>query len=119
MQLQQFDQERLVSLPGTGSRVHEPSPARRRAITAMCADVLTVLLSAVIAVAAVSVLDEVPVAGRLFSPFESHPAGGPLLFVLLTPYWLAALWVFGLYREPARSIGGMSLHGHVRTGSRP
>ena len=42
-------------------------------------------------------------------PSRAHPAGGPLLFVVLTPYWLAALWVFGLYREPARSIGGMSL----------
>ena len=109
MQLQQLDRERLVSLPGAAPRLHSTSPARRRAVTALCADVLTVLLSAVLAVAAVSALDEVPVAGRLFAPFEGHPTGGPLLFVVLTPYWLAALWVFGLYREPARSIGGMSL----------
>ena len=32
-----------------------------------------------------------------------------MAFVLLTPFWLAALWAFGLYREPGRSIGGMNL----------
>ena len=32
-----------------------------------------------------------------------------MLFVLLTPFWLAALWAFGLYREPGRSIGGINL----------
>ena len=32
-----------------------------------------------------------------------------LVFILLTPFWLAALWAFGLYREPGRSIGGMNL----------
>jgi exopolysaccharide biosynthesis polyprenyl glycosylphosphotransferase len=32
-----------------------------------------------------------------------------LVFILLTPFWLAALWAFGLYREPGRSIGGLNL----------
>ena len=53
--------------------------------------------------------DDVPVVSRLITPFDLDPYGGTLAFILLTPFWLAALWGFGLYREPGRSIGGMNL----------
>jgi exopolysaccharide biosynthesis polyprenyl glycosylphosphotransferase len=47
---------------------------------------------------------------RLSGPFETAAAAGALWFIALVPFWLAALWAFGLYREPGQSIGGFNLN---------
>jgi exopolysaccharide biosynthesis polyprenyl glycosylphosphotransferase len=108
MQLLRLDQDGSAPIAAR-RQTRAGGAARRRTLTAVGADVMTVVLSALLAVATVRALDEAPVLGRFFKPFEGHLAGAPVLFIILTPYWLAALWIFGLYREPARSISGMSL----------
>ena len=55
--------------------------------------------------------DHLPLLERLNGSFEGDPARRRAAVRLLTPYWLAALWAFGLYREPGRSIGGFNLGG--------
>ena len=70
---------------------------------------MAVLAASALAVWVAGAFDDVPVVSRLISPFEYDPHGGILLFMLFTPYWLAVLWAFGLYREPGRSVGGRNL----------
>jgi exopolysaccharide biosynthesis polyprenyl glycosylphosphotransferase len=84
-------------------------PSKLRVIATLAADAIALVLSSFLAAWLASGFDDIPVISRLNGPFESDPIGGLLLFVLLTPYWLAALWAFGLYREPGRSIGGFNL----------
>jgi len=84
-------------------------PSRLRVGTTLIADELAILAASLLAVWVAGAFDEVPLISRLIVPFEADPHGGTLLFVLLTPFWIAALWAFGLYREPGRSIGGMNL----------
>jgi len=84
-------------------------PARARLIATLGADAVAIVAASLLAVWAAGAFAAVPVVGRLIAPFESGAYGGALTFVLLTPYWLATLWVFGLYREPGRGIGGMDL----------
>jgi exopolysaccharide biosynthesis polyprenyl glycosylphosphotransferase len=67
------------------------------------------LAASVLAVWIVATFDGVPLIRQLHGPFESNAPVGVLIFALLTPYWLATLWAFGLYREPGRSIGGFNL----------
>jgi exopolysaccharide biosynthesis polyprenyl glycosylphosphotransferase len=66
-------------------------------------------MASVLAVWISEVLSDGPVVRRLFESFEGSARGGLVVLMALTPVWLAALWVFGLYREPGRSIGGMNL----------
>jgi exopolysaccharide biosynthesis polyprenyl glycosylphosphotransferase len=75
----------------------------------LAADAVALVAASLLAVWAAGSFDDVPVISRLIRPFEFDPRGGIWTFVLLTPFWLAALWAFGLYREPGRSIGGMNL----------
>ncbi len=75
----------------------------------MSADAVALLAASVLAVWIVATFDGVPLLRQLQGPFESNAPVGVLVFALLTPYWLAALWAFGLYREPGRSIGGYNL----------
>jgi len=75
----------------------------------LTADAIALAISAVVAAWAAGMLVDTPFLGRLTGPFAVDPRGGVLLFVCLTPFWLAALWAFGLYREPGRSIGGFNL----------
>jgi exopolysaccharide biosynthesis polyprenyl glycosylphosphotransferase len=75
----------------------------------LTADAVALVAASLLAVWVAGSFDDVPILSRLITPFEFDPRGGILTFVLLTPFWLAALWAFGLYREPARSIGGMNL----------
>jgi len=84
-------------------------PSRLRVGTTLIADELAILAASLLAVWVAGAFDDVPLISRLIVPFEADPHGGTLLFVLLTPFWIAALWAFGLYREPGRSIGGMNL----------
>ena len=84
-------------------------PSRLRVGTTLIADELAIIAASLLAVWVAGAFDEVPVISRLIVPFDADPHGGTLVFILLTPFWLAALWAFGLYREPGRSIGGMNL----------
>ena len=82
------------------------SPFRRRVAAALVSDVSAVTFASLVSVQLTRALDGVPVAGRLVRPFEVEPSLGVYAFLLLVPFWIAALWAFGLYREPGRSLGG-------------
>jgi exopolysaccharide biosynthesis polyprenyl glycosylphosphotransferase len=84
-------------------------PSRLRVGTTLIADELAIIAASLLAVWAAGAFDNVPVISRLIVPFDTDPHGGTVVFILLTPFWLAALWAFGLYREPGRSIGGLNL----------
>jgi exopolysaccharide biosynthesis polyprenyl glycosylphosphotransferase len=84
-------------------------PAKLRVAATLSADVVAIVAASLLAVWVAGAFDHVPVFSRLTLPFDSHPYGGAVSFVILTPFWLAALWAFGLYREPGSSIGGMNL----------
>ena len=84
-------------------------PARLRVIATITADVVGLLVSAFLVVWVTELFRGLPQLHRLMGPFDADAHHGILLFVCLTPYWVAALWAFGLYREPGRSIGGFSL----------
>jgi len=84
-------------------------PSRLRVATTLIADEAAILAASILAVWVAGAFANVPVISRLIVPFDADPHGGTLMFILLTPFWLAALWAFGLYREPGRSIGGMNL----------
>jgi exopolysaccharide biosynthesis polyprenyl glycosylphosphotransferase len=92
---------------GAGMRTRRPS--KLRVAATLSADAVAMVASSVLAVWLVAEFDHVELLSRLQGPFETDPTGGFLLMALLTPYWLAALWAFGLYREPGRSIGGFNL----------
>jgi len=97
--------EASSAIPGSG----RTRPSRLRVGTTLIADEVAIVAASLLAVWVAGAFDDVPVISRLTVPFELHPHGGTLMFILLTPFWLAALWAFGLYREPGRSIGGMNL----------
>ncbi len=80
-----------------------------RVAATVSADAVGLLAASVLAVWTVAQFADVPLIRQLHGAFESDTSGGVLLFALLTPYWLAALWAYGLYREPGRSIGGYNL----------
>jgi exopolysaccharide biosynthesis polyprenyl glycosylphosphotransferase len=84
-------------------------PSNLRVAATISADAVALVLSSVLAAWVATGLDDVPLVGGLNGRFESDPRSAILLFMLLTPYWLAALWAFGMYREPGRSIGGYNL----------
>jgi exopolysaccharide biosynthesis polyprenyl glycosylphosphotransferase len=90
-----------------GARSHRPSELR--VVATLASDIISLVISAVLAVWVVSEFDDVPLLHRLNGPFEGDLRSGILVFVCLTPFWLAALWVYGMYREPARSVGGFNL----------
>ncbi|HET6494053.1 MAG TPA: sugar transferase [Thermoleophilia bacterium] len=83
-------------------------PAKLRIAATVGADAIGILIASSLAGWVTGSLAGVPVAERLVSPF-SETMGGAFLLVALVPYWLAALWAFGLYRAPGRSIGGADL----------
>jgi exopolysaccharide biosynthesis polyprenyl glycosylphosphotransferase len=91
----------------TGARARRPT--KLRVAATVTADTVALVASAVLAVMVVGSSASLPLAGRVTSSFAPDPRGGLLVFVALVPFWLAALWAFGLYREPGRSIGGMNL----------
>lgn len=84
-------------------------PSKLRVTATLTADIIALLATALLAVMLADALAGAPVLGRLFGSL--HPTGGnqTLVFVCSTPFWLAALWAFGMYREPGRSIGGFNL----------
>ena len=84
-------------------------PSRLRVLATVSADIAALLTAALLAVLVASSFDNLPVLHRINGAFDSDPKVGLIVLVLLTPYFVAALWVYGLYREPARSIGGFNL----------
>ena len=95
--------------PAIADGARAARPSKLRIAATLSADTVAIVAASVLAVWVAGAFDDVPLISRLMVPFESDPYGGTLAFVLLTPFWLAALWAFGLYREPGRSIGGMNL----------
>jgi len=95
--------------PASADSARTTRPARLRVAATLSADVVAIVAASLLAVWVAGAFDDVPVISRFVVPFASDPHGGALTFILLTPFWLAALWAFGLYREPGRSIGGMNL----------
>jgi exopolysaccharide biosynthesis polyprenyl glycosylphosphotransferase len=84
-------------------------PSDLRVVATVTCDVVALVLSAVLAVWVAMALDDVPILHRLDGTFDNDPRVGVILLVCLTPYWLGALWAYGMYREPARSVGGFNL----------
>jgi exopolysaccharide biosynthesis polyprenyl glycosylphosphotransferase len=84
-------------------------PSKLRVGATVMADAIALVVSAILAAIAIDLLADAPLFHRLFSPFASETRAGIVFFVCLMPFWLAALWAFGLYREPGRSIGGFNL----------
>jgi exopolysaccharide biosynthesis polyprenyl glycosylphosphotransferase len=80
----------------------------RVAATLSC-DVAALLTAAFLAGWVAGGFNGVPLLHRLDGMFDRDPVLGVVTLVLLVPYWLVALWVYGLYREPARSVGGSNL----------
>jgi exopolysaccharide biosynthesis polyprenyl glycosylphosphotransferase len=91
----------------TGRRMRRPSELR--VVATLASDIVALVISAILAVWVVAEFDDVPLLHRLNGPFEGDIRFGVLTLACLTPYWLAALWVYGMYREPARSVGGFNL----------
>jgi len=89
--------------------VRSRRPSRLRVAATLTADALAVVAASLLAVWVAGSFADVSVLNRLIVPFEAVPRGGVLVFVAFTPFWLAALWAFGLYREPGQSIGGANL----------
>jgi exopolysaccharide biosynthesis polyprenyl glycosylphosphotransferase len=85
------------------------TPSHLRVVTTVVADAVAIVAASMLAAAVGDALSEAPLVHRLFSAFDADPRYGVYGLLLLVPYWLAALWAFGLYREPGRSIGGMNL----------
>ena len=94
---------------GTAGSVRTRRPSKVRVAATLTADAVALVAASLLAVWVAGSFDDVPIVSRLVTPFELDPHGGTLTFVLLTPFWLAALWAFGLYREPGRSIGGANM----------
>jgi exopolysaccharide biosynthesis polyprenyl glycosylphosphotransferase len=90
-----------------GSKTRRPS--RLRVLATVSADIAALLTAALLAVWIASAFDDLPLLHRLGGSFDSDPRLGLIILVLLTPYFVAALWVYGLYHEPARSVGGFNL----------
>jgi exopolysaccharide biosynthesis polyprenyl glycosylphosphotransferase len=94
------------SRPAITESARTTRPAKLRVAAALAADAVTLVAASLLAVWIAGSFDGVPIISRLITPVEFDARGGTLTFILLTPFWFAALWAFGLYREPARSIGG-------------
>src|SRR5665811_2302175 len=97
------------SRPAITESVRTMRPAKLRVAATLTADAVALVAASLLAVWVAGSFGGVPIISRLVTPFEFGSRGGTLTFIALTPFWLAALWAFGLYREPARSIGAAYL----------
>lgn len=84
-------------------------PHRLRVVATVAADAVAVAVSAVVATWLVSAHGDGWLLDRLAGWAGEATGATGLAFVALTPFWLALLWAFGLYREPGRSIGGANV----------
>jgi len=94
---------------GIAGNVKTRRASKLRVSATVTADAVALIAASLLAVWIAGAFGNVPIVSRLITPFELDPLGGTLTFILLTPFWLAALWAFGLYREPAGSIGGANM----------
>jgi exopolysaccharide biosynthesis polyprenyl glycosylphosphotransferase len=92
-----------------GEHVRERHPGYLRVVTTITADAIALVAAAILAGWIGDAFSNAPLIHRVFAAFDADPRGGVTVFLVFTPYWLAALWAFGLYREAGRSIGGMNL----------
>ncbi|HEY5169358.1 MAG TPA: sugar transferase [Thermoleophilia bacterium] len=90
-----------------GARTRRPS--HLLVVATVSADIAALLTASLLSVWVASSFDNLPLLHKLGGGFDSDPKLGLVMLVLLTPYFVAALWVYGLYREPARSVGGFNL----------
>jgi exopolysaccharide biosynthesis polyprenyl glycosylphosphotransferase len=90
-----------------GARARRPSDLR--VVATLAADTIALIGSSILAAWLAVELHHLPLLDNLSRAFEARPGAAAFVLVALTPYWLAALWTFGLYREPGRSIGGFNL----------
>jgi exopolysaccharide biosynthesis polyprenyl glycosylphosphotransferase len=97
-----------VALSSSGEHLLTKRPAKLRVAATLGADIIGILAASLFAVWVAGVSAGLPIIDRLGAPFPGS-TGGVVMFVALLPFWLAALWAFGLYRAPGRSIGGASL----------
>ena len=77
-------------------------------LATLASDVVALVISSFLAAWIATSFDE-PLLHRLNGPFDADSRAGLLILICLTPYWLAALWAYGMYREPERSVGGFNL----------
>ena len=100
---------RAGSLERRKVRARAGTASKLRVLATVSADVIALLVASLLAVWMASSFTEVPLLHRLNGAFEEDFRIGLITLLFLTPYYLAALWVYGLYREPARSVGGFNL----------
>ena len=93
----------------TPGAIRSRRPTWLRVAATLSADAVALVLASVLAAWLATKFDGIAFFRGFSGPFERDPRVDVLVFVLLTPYWLAALWGFGLYNEPGRSIGGFNL----------
>ncbi|NLE23136.1 MAG: sugar transferase [Actinobacteria bacterium] len=94
--------------PVVQSEVRKHRPSYLRVTATLAADLVALAVSALLADRITAGFGTTAFMERLNGPFDGE-AGAAVLLILLAPYWLAALWGFGMYREPGRSIGGFNL----------
>ncbi len=108
-----LQERRALRAPSTAATHEEDTrkhrPSSLRVVATLVADTAALVGSSILAVWVALELHHLPLLGALNGSFEGRPGAGAMLLIALTPYWLAALWAFGLYREPGRSIGGFNL----------
>jgi exopolysaccharide biosynthesis polyprenyl glycosylphosphotransferase len=97
---------RAKAAPSHASARRRPSWLRQ--VATLGADVGALVLSGFVAAWAATALDGAPLVGRLIGAFPNSAASLWLLLGL-TPVWVFVLYVFGLYRESGRSIGGAAV----------
>jgi exopolysaccharide biosynthesis polyprenyl glycosylphosphotransferase len=93
----------------TAGGIRTRRPTKLRVLATLSADAVALVLASVLAAWLATKFDDIAFFKGFSGPFERDPRVDVLVFVFLTPYWLAALWAFGLYREPGQSIGGFNL----------
>jgi exopolysaccharide biosynthesis polyprenyl glycosylphosphotransferase len=115
MQNQTLEQRRARHTPSTAAAathdddVRTRRPSSLRVVATLIADIIALVASSILGVWMALELHHAPFIAELNGSFAGRPGAAAMSLVVLTPYWLAALWAFGLYREPGRSIGGFNL----------
>lgn len=104
--------------PASGIPVRERpvvgSPSAARIVATVAADTTSLAVAALLTGALAASPNSVPVARRLFEVFPPSGTRDLVLLLALVPYWLAALYAFGLYKASGSSIRGASVENACR-----